>query len=413
MEKNFSLANKWDCILLLDEADVFLTERSKEDFVRNGLVAGKHTRLNGLYIIPSLTIHAVFLRLMEYYSGILFLTTNRVGDFDEAFASRIHVSLYYPALNEDKTRQVFQINLDLIEDRFRAKGRIIEIDRMKIAIFAARYFAEHSDARWNGRQIRNACQTALALAEFEAHGEVLQETENHHSVVKLNVNHFEIVGRAYLEFTKYMQKLYGTSASRRAKESKLRAIVLDENDNIVMTQNMGATGRDKKTAFTFASRNPPSHQMGHSPQQNFQQQPDSHYGPFQQQNSGFDAYQPHYQHPQYQARYQPQPQPPQSQYQPHYYQPSYQPQHQSSSSQDPYIQHPENSGAFIPGRQQEGQYQSALPHRQQAPPSPNQQQQVQPHPTWLKENIRDMHAASGRSSDPQTTAGASGFEKHI
>lgn len=41
LEKNFTLANKWDCILLLDEADVFLTERSKEDFKRNGLVAGK------------------------------------------------------------------------------------------------------------------------------------------------------------------------------------------------------------------------------------------------------------------------------------------------------------------------------------------------------------------------------------
>jgi hypothetical protein len=38
---NFSLANRWDCILLLDEADVFLAERTKEDFKRNGLVAGQ------------------------------------------------------------------------------------------------------------------------------------------------------------------------------------------------------------------------------------------------------------------------------------------------------------------------------------------------------------------------------------
>ena len=43
LEKSFSLANKWDCILLLDEADVFLAERTKEDFKRNGLVAGKST----------------------------------------------------------------------------------------------------------------------------------------------------------------------------------------------------------------------------------------------------------------------------------------------------------------------------------------------------------------------------------
>ena len=41
LETNFALANRWDCILLLDEADVFLAERTKEDFKRNGLVAGQ------------------------------------------------------------------------------------------------------------------------------------------------------------------------------------------------------------------------------------------------------------------------------------------------------------------------------------------------------------------------------------
>lgn len=43
---------------------------------------------------------AVFLRVLEYYAGILFLTTNRIGGFDEAFASRIHMSLHYPQLTE-------------------------------------------------------------------------------------------------------------------------------------------------------------------------------------------------------------------------------------------------------------------------------------------------------------------------
>jgi hypothetical protein len=38
---NFSLANRWGCILLLDEADVFLAERRREDFNRNGMVAGE------------------------------------------------------------------------------------------------------------------------------------------------------------------------------------------------------------------------------------------------------------------------------------------------------------------------------------------------------------------------------------
>ncbi|KLU91598.1 hypothetical protein MAPG_10116 [Magnaporthiopsis poae ATCC 64411] len=106
LETNFALANRWDCILLLDEADVFLAERTKLDFKRNGLVA-------------------VFLRVMEYYAGVLFLTTNRVGDFDEAFTSRIHISLYYPELDNDKTVKVFELNMHMIRERFAKKGRKI------------------------------------------------------------------------------------------------------------------------------------------------------------------------------------------------------------------------------------------------------------------------------------------------
>lgn len=41
LEKNFTLASRWGCILLLDEADVFLAQRERKDFTRNGLVAGE------------------------------------------------------------------------------------------------------------------------------------------------------------------------------------------------------------------------------------------------------------------------------------------------------------------------------------------------------------------------------------
>jgi hypothetical protein len=44
LERNFALASRWDCVLLLDEADVFLASRSRAvngaDFNRNALVAG-------------------------------------------------------------------------------------------------------------------------------------------------------------------------------------------------------------------------------------------------------------------------------------------------------------------------------------------------------------------------------------
>ena len=53
----------------------------------------------------------VFLRVLEYYSGVLILTTNRVGQFNKAIKSRINLSLYYPPLNEDQSLKIWGINL--------------------------------------------------------------------------------------------------------------------------------------------------------------------------------------------------------------------------------------------------------------------------------------------------------------
>ncbi|KAJ6576113.1 P-loop containing nucleoside triphosphate hydrolase protein [Mycena vulgaris] len=72
----FSLVPVWDAVVLIDEADVFLEERGTADVDRNAMVA-------------------VFLRQLEYFQGILFLTMNRVKQFDAAFQSRIHLSLRY------------------------------------------------------------------------------------------------------------------------------------------------------------------------------------------------------------------------------------------------------------------------------------------------------------------------------
>ncbi|KAI1777840.1 hypothetical protein F4818DRAFT_408068 [Hypoxylon cercidicola] len=186
LETNFALANKWGSILLLDEADVFLARRNPQDFKRNGLVA-------------------VFLRVLEYYAGILFLTTNRIGDFDEAFSSRIHISLHYPALDYDSTIGIFELNWRLMKARFAHKNRAIDVDETKITGFVTNYWHDQPDARWNGRQIRNACQTALALAEFEAQGSGEETARDPDAKVRLGVKHMKTVTDAYLEFIKYLQ----------------------------------------------------------------------------------------------------------------------------------------------------------------------------------------------------------------
>ncbi|KAF7956546.1 hypothetical protein EAE96_003881 [Botrytis aclada] len=206
LETNFSLANRWGCILLIDEADIFLAERNRHDFLRNALVA-------------------VFLRVLGYYAGILFLTTNRVGAFDEAFTSRIHVSLYYPQLDWNSTLEIFKMNMQRVKDRFVKRNRNFKIDEADIGAFARSYFDANREGRWNGRQIRNAFQTALALAEYDAQGDddSISHTDNINKQVILKGRHFETVSEAYLGFVNYMKEVnHGMSVSKRAHDGRYR-----------------------------------------------------------------------------------------------------------------------------------------------------------------------------------------------
>jgi len=159
----------------------------------------------------SLTRNLVFLRVLEYYSGILFLTTNRVGDFDEAFASRVHLSLYYPPLDLEATIAIFELNIDRLQRRSDRRGIKLEVKRPSILATTSRHFYENPEARWNGRQIRNVCQTALALAEFEAQGGDHEAIPEPDAVVTLDVRHFETVTRSYLGFTEYLTDIYGVN----------------------------------------------------------------------------------------------------------------------------------------------------------------------------------------------------------
>ena len=160
--------------------------------------------------------------MLEYYAGILFLTTNRIGDFDEAFASRIHLSLHYPPLSRDNTTRVVDLNLSMIDKRFKTQGRLIDIETKSILAFAERYWEAYEKARWNGRQIRNACLTALALSENEFE-EARLKGQGPEKVL-LRLSHFKIVAKAYLRFTKYLKAIYGSDEDVRASEWGLRAL---------------------------------------------------------------------------------------------------------------------------------------------------------------------------------------------
>ncbi|KAF4828978.1 ATPase family AAA domain-containing protein 3 [Colletotrichum tropicale] len=162
LETVLLLGKTWGCVVLLDEADVFLEERSLQNLERNALVS-------------------VFLRVLEYYDGILILTSNRVGTFDEAFKSRIQLNLRYSNLSENQRLQIWTNFINRIEGlgqrRVADTEKVVALrhrSQVDIGINADEIRTRLRDlakANLNGREIRNAISTARQLAVFR--GEAL------------------------------------------------------------------------------------------------------------------------------------------------------------------------------------------------------------------------------------------------
>ncbi|KAI9690886.1 MAG: hypothetical protein M1822_008506 [Bathelium mastoideum] len=134
LQKVLEISTKWDAILLIDECDIFLEQRTTSDIVRNKLVA-------------------VFLRLLEYYKGVLFLTTNRVTTFDAAFKSRIHLTIDYSPLDFQSRRLVWNTFAGPVSASAKYSSGLSEAELDMLA-----------ELNLNGREIKNIVKTARLLA---------------------------------------------------------------------------------------------------------------------------------------------------------------------------------------------------------------------------------------------------------
>ncbi|KAH8886449.1 P-loop containing nucleoside triphosphate hydrolase protein [Thozetella sp. PMI_491] len=180
LETVLYLGKTWDSVLLLDEADVFLEERTMADLQRNSLVS-------------------VFLRVLEYYEGILILTSNRVGTFDEAFKSRIQVAIHYDNLTKKSRKAIWRNFFDMIEESTDEDANMAELER-RLDDLAAE--------EMNGRQIRNALLTARQLAK--------------HRKERLDWEHLSQVIKTSGAFNKYLKTVRGHSDDQWAREEMLR-----------------------------------------------------------------------------------------------------------------------------------------------------------------------------------------------
>jgi SpoVK/Ycf46/Vps4 family AAA+-type ATPase len=154
---------------------------------------------------------------MEYFRGLLFLTTNRVGQIDDAFISRVHVAFGYESLSPDSRVKIWQGFLKKL-----GKERAGQI---QIAPQAKKWILEQAKsgkAQLNGRDIRNALQTAITLAEAEYNED--EEFDPEKTTVTVDQSHFARVLEITNNFQSYVKSI------RREDERKRAAQRMDRND---------------------------------------------------------------------------------------------------------------------------------------------------------------------------------------
>jgi AAA+ superfamily predicted ATPase len=177
LESVLYIGKIWGCVVLLDEADAYLEERSLSDLHRNALVS-------------------VFLRVLEYYEGILILTSNRVGTSDEAFKSRIKLAVHYSTLGyPDRCKIWRNFCKALREENVDFEDLNDNLDNL-------------AKVKLNGRDIRNAISVARELAHFRG--------------VKMNYDHVKHMIGIDEEFQAYMEKMHGHKTDDWLKENGIR-----------------------------------------------------------------------------------------------------------------------------------------------------------------------------------------------
>lgn len=127
-------ASRWKAILLIDESDTYIHERGN-DIVQNCIVG-------------------VFLRLLEYYKGVMFMTTNKATIIDDAIISRCIAHLRYELPDDSELIKIFEI----LSEQF----------KMEIKKEVMKGIAESNkknNIRMSGRDVKNTLKLLKKISD--------------------------------------------------------------------------------------------------------------------------------------------------------------------------------------------------------------------------------------------------------
>ena len=108
----------------------------------------------------------VLLRVLEYYDGILILTTNRLKTFDIAVQSRVNFAIKYKDLDDKQKKAIYKTFIEqLTDDNTTDKQQLLGWldDDEQTEEYGGSPFKE-----LNGRQIRNVLFSAASIAQGDS-----------------------------------------------------------------------------------------------------------------------------------------------------------------------------------------------------------------------------------------------------
>jgi hypothetical protein len=136
-----------------------------------------------------------------------------VGAFDEAFISRIHVQIYYEALDDEAREKIWNYNFEKLDSINEETGH-----EVRWSYKAREFVREDSKLKkleWNGREIRNgkpnpqviwvkltrtAFQTAVALATHDA------KSQQGDAKPTVTESHMLMIVKMSAKFQEYMRR---------------------------------------------------------------------------------------------------------------------------------------------------------------------------------------------------------------
>ena len=111
-------------------------------------------------------MNLALLRALEYYDGILILTTNRIRTFDIAVQSRVNFAIRYKDLDDKQKKSIYKNFIEqLTDENTFDKQQLMNWldDEDQTEEYGGSPFKE-----LNGRQIRNVMFSAASIAQSES-----------------------------------------------------------------------------------------------------------------------------------------------------------------------------------------------------------------------------------------------------